>query len=57
MAKGVPEAMISTPTDYEALAAEICASDVPVFILPSYTGMMEFRPYLARRTGGKDFWE
>ena len=57
LAKGVPEAMISTQTDYEALAAEICASDVPVFILPSYTGMMEFRPYLARRTGGKDFWE
>ena len=55
--KGVDGNMIDVQTDYAALAEAVAASDVPVFLLPSYTGMMEFRPYLAKRTGGKDFWE
>ena len=54
---GVADALVDVQTDYGALADAVCASDVPVFLLPSYTGMMEFRPYLAKRTGGADFWE
>ena len=54
---GVDPALVEKQTDYEALAALAAESDVPVFFLPSYTGMMEFRPYLTKRTGGKDFWE
>ncbi len=54
---GVAEALLDMQPDYAALADAVCASDVPVFILPSYTGMMEFRPFLAKRTGGKEFWE
>ncbi len=57
LAAGVPEDMLTTQTDYTALADAVCASDVPVFLLPSYTGMMEFRPFLAKKTGGKEFWE
>ena len=54
---GYPEEKLQTQTDYAALAEAVCASDAPVFILPSYTGMMEFRPYLVKKTGGKEFWE
>ncbi len=57
LAAGVDEALLDTQTDYAALAEEVCASEVPVFLLPSYTGMMEFRPWLVKRTGGAEFWE
>ena len=57
LAAGVAADCIVTQTDYALLSEAVAGSDVPVFILPSYTGMMEFRPYLAKRTGGADFWE
>jgi len=54
---GVPENMLSVQTDYNALTRLIAASPEPVFILPSYTGMMEYRPFLVKHCGGKEFWE
>lgn len=54
---GLPEDKLSRQPDYAALAQALAAAEVPCFILPSYTGMMEFRPYLIKRTGGKEFWE
>ena len=57
LAAGYDEAKLAVETDYDALAALVADSDVPVFLLPSYTGMMEFRPYLAKRTGSAEFWE
>ena len=53
----VPDDLVDVQTDYAALADAVCRSDVPVFLLPSYTGMMEFRPYLAKKTGSAQFWE
>ncbi len=57
LAAGYDAAKLDTCTDYAQLAQAVAQSDVPVFLLPSYTGMMEFRPYLTKRTGGKEFWE
>lgn len=54
---GVSADKLSRQPDYEALAEEVAGAAEPVFLLPSYTGMMEFRPYLIKRTGGKEFWE
>ena len=54
---GVPEEKISMQPDYAALTEEIASAAEPTFILPSYTGMMEFRPYLVKKCGGKEFWE
>ena len=54
---GVGAEKIAVQTDYDALCRGVCESEVPTFILPSYTGMMEFRPYLAKKTGGGEFWE
>lgn len=54
---GVAEHLLALQPDYAALTEEIAASAEPVFILPSYTGMMEFRPQLVKRCGGKEFWE
>jgi UDP-N-acetylmuramyl tripeptide synthase len=57
LAAGVPADKLRMEPDYDALTAFLAASDIPVFLLPSYTGMMEFRPYLVRHCGGADFWE
>ena len=54
---GYDAAKLDVQTDYAALAEAVAGSDVPVFLLPSYTGMMEFRPYLAKMTGSAEFWE
>ena len=54
---GLGAERILMQADYAALVDEIAASQEPTFILPSYTGMMEFRPWLIRRCGGAQFWE
>jgi len=54
---GVPQAKLFRQPDYNALTGEIGTSAEPVFILPSYTGMMEFRPFLVKTCGGREFWE
>ena len=54
---GVAEDQITVQPDYAALTEAISDASEPVFILPSYTGMMEFRPYLVKKCGGKEFWE
>lgn len=43
--------------DYEKLV-DIATSQVrDVYIVPTYTSMMTMRPVIAKRLGGKDFWE
>ena len=54
---GVAEEKLRMQPDYAALTEEIAASEHAVVILPSYTGMMEFRPWLVKRCGGAQFWE
>lgn len=54
---GLSPDKLSRQPDYAALAEEIAGAEEPCFLLPSYTGMMEFRPYLIKRTGGREFWE
>ena len=54
---GLAPDAVALQADYSALAAAVAQSEVPVFLLPSYTGMMEFRPYLAKLCGSAQFWE
>ena len=35
----------------------MCASAHPVFIMPTYTAMLDLRGQLQKRLGGKEFWE
>lgn len=56
-AAGVPEEKLRLRTDLGEVAETVAAAQRPVFILPSYTGMMELRPLLLRRCGGREFWE
>lgn len=43
--------------DYNKLADLAQNSERDVYIVPTYTSMMTMRPVIAKRLGGKDFWE
>lgn len=54
---GVDEANIQVFYDYDPLIDAMCASEYPVFIMPTYTSMLDLRGRLQKRLGGKEFWE
>ncbi len=43
--------------DYGELINTLSEHDTYIYILPSYTAMLELRQLLVRRLGGKNFWE
>lgn len=43
--------------NYDKLIDTLREEDAFIFILPSYTAMLEMREKLIRRLGGKNFWE
>lgn len=43
--------------DYDKLVDIATSQDRDVYIVPTYTSMMTMRPVIAKRLGGKDFWE
>ena len=54
---GVDPARIEVERDHAALTEQLAAAEAPVFVMPTYTALLEFRPHLLRRCGGADFWE
>lgn len=43
--------------DYDKLVDVATSQGRAVYIVPTYTSMMTMRPTIAKRLGGKDFWE
>ena len=43
--------------DYNKLVDVATSQGRDVYIVPTYTSMMTMRPVIAKRLGGKDFWE
>lgn len=54
---GIDDAFIQTQTDYDALVDWIASQTLPVYIMPTYTAMLELREAVLRRCGGQEFWE
>ena len=54
---GVPENRMTILHDYNELIDRMCHSEHRVFIMPTYTAMLELRSLLQKRLGGKEFWE
>ena len=54
---GVPAGKISEQRDYDALVRELAGEERPVFLMPTYTAMLELRQAVIRRVGGSEFWE
>lgn len=54
---GIDDAAIETERDYDKLVEWIAGQDEPVYIMPTYTAMLELREAVIRRCGGSEFWE
>lgn len=53
---GIPDERISVERSYEALIKSLEGQDKPVFIMPTYTAMLELREALIKHCGGDEFW-
>ena len=54
---GVPAGRLGMERDYEKLAQLISGMDRPVYMIPTYTAMLDLRAVLIKHCGGSDFWE
>ena len=54
---GVPAERIELQRDYEALVRDLEKAEDPVFLMPTYTAMLELRQTVIRHVGGSEFWE
>ena len=51
-----PDAM-SIEQDYDALVKSLENEELPIFIMPNYTAMLEMRQVIVKHCGGANFWE
>ena len=54
---GMPEEKIEIIRDYGQLVEALTAQDKPVYIMPTYTAMLELRGTISKNYGFKAFWE
>ena len=54
---GIPEDRIIVEQDYDALVRMAQAETLPVFLMPTYTAMMDLRQVVVKYCGGAEFWE
>lgn len=54
---GVPDAKISVERDYGRLVDWAAGQELPVFLMPTYTAMLELRQAVVHKVGGAEFWE
>jgi len=54
---GIDKDKLCVIEDYGKLLDTISAQDKPVYIMPTYTAMMDLRALVSKRYGYKNFWE
>ena len=54
---GIPDERIMVEYSPETLTDAISAESLPVYILPTYTAMLDLRAVIVHRCGGAEFWE
>ena len=54
---GVPDGRIRVQRDYAALVKELQNAEDTVFLMPTYTAMLELRQTVVHQIGGSEFWE
>ena len=54
---GIPEDKMKVIKDYETLMKTCAAQDYPVYIMPTYTAMMDLRNKITKMYDVKNFWE
>ncbi len=54
---GIPDARIRVERDYARLVDWAAQQELPVFLMPTYTAMLELRQAVVHKVGGAEFWE
>ena len=54
---GVAAGRIELEKDYGALVRALENEERPIFLMPTYTAMLELRQEIVHRVGGAEFWE
>ena len=54
---GAPDERITVEYSPEKLTDALAGETLPVYILPTYTAMLELRSVIVHRCGGAEFWE
>ena len=54
---GIAPEHIETEHDYEKLVEWMEGQEKPIFIMPTYTAMLELREVVISHCGGSEFWE
>ena len=54
---GIPVDMIRVIKDYDQLIDQIVLQSAPVYIMPTYTAMLDIREKISKKFGFKEFWE
>ncbi len=54
---GIPAQKLTVEQEFEALLDWMSRQDKPVFIIPTYTAMLDIRTKLAHLCGSAEFWE
>ena len=53
---GVDPRFVTMEHDYERLVMELETEERPIYMIPTYTAMLELRETLIRHCGGDEFW-
>lgn len=54
---GIGESQITEERNYEALVKQLSEETLPVYIMPTYTALLDLRKEIVRHCGGAEFWE
>ena len=54
---GIPVEKIHVEKDYGTLMETVTNQDAPVYVMPTYTAMLELREKISRTYGFKEYWE
>ena len=54
---GLSEDITETQSDYAALVESLAKSKERIYLIPTYSAMLELRSAIVAKTGGSEFWE
>jgi len=54
---GISGERVSVFEDYGEMLDAMLKQDAPVYVMPTYTAMLELRSAISRRFGIKEYWE
>lgn len=54
---GISPQFMRLEQDYDALVRSLADEELPIFIMPNYTAMLEMRQVIVKHCGGANFWE